>query len=265
MPSESRPAPRRKFRLVDDPDESWREFGRSDPYFGVLSTDRYRAGNLDAAALAEFFASGESHVEQVLEIVRGHVTAAPALGDALDFGCGVGRLALPLARHFRAVTGVDISDAYLAEAARNRDRQGLTNVEFVETIDGLAAQERRFDLVHSYIVFNHIPWLRGKKLIGALFALLRPGGVLAVHVLHRRHAGPTRRAVSWLRRNFLPLHWLINLGRGRPLREPLMQGNEYRLDELLPFLTGLGARHFHVRIETVPGGDSFAFVICMKG
>jgi len=152
----------------------------------------------------------------------------PRLGDALDFGCGVGRLVLPLAGHFGTVVGVDISDAYLAEAARNRDRKGVTNVEFTDSLDDLAAQRRRFDLVHSYIVFNHIPWARGKALIATLFGLLRPGGVLALHVLHKRHAGRLRRGVSWLRRNFLPLHWLINLGRGRPLKEPLCRAMNTR-------------------------------------
>ena len=265
MPSERGAGNRRKFRLVDDPDESWREFGRSDPYFGVLSADRYRAENINDAALADFFASGEQHVEQVLEIINKHLGATPAQEHALDFGCGVGRLALPLARHFSAVVGVDISDAYLAEAARNRDRKGLANIEFIDNLAGLVAQQRRFDLVHSYIVFNHIPWNHGKNLIAALFGLLRENGVLALHVLHKRHAGLVRRTVSLLRRNFLPLHWLINLGRGRPLREPLMQGNEYRLDVLLPLLTALGAQDFHIQIETVPGGDSFAFVFCRKG
>jgi SAM-dependent methyltransferase len=265
MPSEPAQAAKRRFRLIDDPDESWREFGRSDPYFGVLSIDRYRAENLDAAALDEFFASGERHVADVLATVTRHLGAAPEAGDALDFGCGVGRLALPLARHFRAVVGVDISESYIAEAVRNRDRMGLTNVQFAHRLEALTAQGRQFDLVHSYIVFNHIPWTRGKKLIGEMFALLRAGGVMAVHVLHRRHAGPFRRAVSWARRNFLPLHWLINLGRGRPVFEPLMQGNEYRLDELLPYLASLGAHNFHVHVETVPNGDSFAFLFCAKG
>ena len=144
-----------------------------------------------------------------------HLGAPPAREQALDFGCGVGRLVLPLARRFGAVVGVDVSEAYLAEAARNRDRKGLTNIEFADNLDAAAAR-RQFDLVHSYIVFNHIPWRRGKGLIAELFGLLRQNGILAVHVLHRRHAGRMRRAVSWASRNFLPLHWLINLGRGRP-------------------------------------------------
>jgi 2-polyprenyl-3-methyl-5-hydroxy-6-metoxy-1,4-benzoquinol methylase len=256
--------PRRKFRLVDDPDESWREFGRSDPYFGVLSTDRYRAANLDEAALKEFFASGDAHIARVLDIIACHLNVPTPAGDALDFGCGVGRLVLPLARRFHSVVGIDISDAYIAEAMRNRDRNGLNNIEFFGNLSPFQSNGRQFDLVHSYIVFNHIPWERGKTIIGDLFALLRPGGVLAVHVLHRRQAGPIRRAVSWARRNFAPLHWLINLGRGRRAFEPLMQGNEYPLDTVLPFLHGLGAQGFHVEIEPTQDGDLCAFIFCAK-
>lgn len=257
------PAPGRKFRLVDDPDESWREFGRSDPYFGVLSTDRYRVANLDEAALKEFFASGDAHIARVFDIIDRHLDVQTPAGDALDFGCGVGRLVLPLARRFRSVTGIDISDAYIAEAVRNRDRSGLGNIAFAENLSAIP-HGRQFDLVHSYIVFNHIPWARGKIIIGDLFALLRPGGVLAVHVLHRRQAGPLRRAVSWVRRNFAPLHWLINLGRGRRAFEPLMQGNAYPLDEVLPFLHGLGAQGFHIEIEPTQDGDLCAFIFCAK-
>ena len=256
--------PTRKFRLVDDPDESWREFGRSEPYFGVLSTDRYRAANLDETALKEFFASGDAHIARVFDIIARHMDVSKPAGDALDFGCGVGRLVLPLAGRFRAVVGIDISDAYIAEATRNRDKSGLGNVEFAETLSALA-KGRQFDLVHSYIVFNHIPWMRGKIIIRDLFSLLRPGGVLAVHVLHRRQAGMLRRAVSWARRNFAPVHWLINLGRGRHAFEPLMQGNEYPLDEVLPFLHAQGARGFHVEIEPTPDGDLCAFLFCTKG
>lgn len=251
----------RRLRLIDDPDESWRAFGREDPYFGVLSVDRYRAANLDQAALKDFFATGERHVADVLNTLRAHF-GERAMQDALDFGCGVGRLVLPLARRYGSVTGIDISEDYIAEAARNAAGEKLTNVRFVQTPGALAPGS--FDLVHSCIVFNHIPWPKGKILIGQLFGLLRPKGVMALQVLHRRRAGPARRLISWARRNFLPLHWLINLGRGRPVFEPLMQGNEYPLDELLPYLRQLGAGDFLVRIEPQEAGGFFAFVFCAK-
>ncbi len=148
------------------------------------------------------------------------MTPDSARNDALDFGCGVGRLVMPLAGRYRSVIGIDISDAYIAEAMRNRDRKGFANIDFAENLDGLIAAGRQFDLVHSCIVFNHIPWPRGQQIIADMFGLLREGGVMAVQVLHRRHAKAIRRALSLARRNFLPLHWIINLARGAPPSSP---------------------------------------------
>jgi hypothetical protein len=42
------------------------KFGKDDPYFGVLTAEKFRKKNLDRAALSEFFASGEDHVAHIL-------------------------------------------------------------------------------------------------------------------------------------------------------------------------------------------------------
>jgi 2-polyprenyl-3-methyl-5-hydroxy-6-metoxy-1,4-benzoquinol methylase len=250
-------------KLTDDTDKSWREFGRREPYFGVFSAERFRAKNLDDAALGEFFSSGESHVTEILASAR-RIAPSMTNSSALDFGCGVGRLVLPLSSAFQSVTGVDISEDYIAEAKRNCERRGITNTDFSETVEALAARGRRYDLVHSSIVFNHIPWPRGKEIIAAMFGLLNPDGVMAIQILHRHKGGLLRRMGRWARRNFLPLNWLFNMARRRPIFEPLMQGNAYPLDTLLPLLAQLGGDHIHVRPEPQPGGASFAFVFCRK-
>jgi SAM-dependent methyltransferase len=250
--------------LVDDPDESWRRFGKEDPYFGVLTAERFRKENLDEAALSDFFASGEHHVAHILDIARRHVTTDPAMGSAVDFGCGVGRLVLPLARHYGHATGIDISEDYIAEAMRNCRKAGVANVDFRESVDQLAAEGRRFDLAHSCIVFNHIPWARGREIVGGLYALLNPGGVLAIQVLHRHKRGGGRRIASWARRNFAPFNWAANILQKRPIFEPLMQGNAYPLDEILPFLADMGAQSIHVRPEAITAGQSNAFIFCGK-
>ena len=250
--------------LIDDPDESWRKFGKTDPYFGVLTADRFRKENLDEAALRDFFASGEDHVAHILEISTRYVAPSLTMKSAVDFGCGVGRLVLPLARHFDHATGVDISEDYIAEAMRNCAKHNIINIDFVESVDQLTAQGRRFDLAHSCIVFNHIPWSRGQRIITNLYELLNPGGVLAIQVLHRHTRGSLRRVVSWARRNLTPFNWVANVLQKRPLFEPLMQGNAYPLDELLPYLTALGAESMHVRPEAITAGQSFAFIFCAK-
>jgi len=249
--------------FADNSDESWRKFGKNDPYFGVITAERFRKENLDEAALSDFFSSGENHIAETLQIVRRHVAADPALGSAVDFGCGVGRLVLPLARRYSRVTGIDISDDYIAEATRNCQKQGITNADFRTSVEQLAAEGRRFDLAHSCIVFNHIPWPRGREIVGGLYAILNPGGVMAFQVMHRHKSGALRHVARHARRSFLPFNWIANVLQKRPVFEPLMQGNAYPLDELLPFLNAMGAQAIHVRIDPTDG-QSWATIFCQK-
>ena len=264
MPSKTASRPVWKLRLSDNSDDSWRQYGKNDPYFGVFSADRFRGKNLNEATLKEFFDSGETQIDEVLQAARLHVNGGMATDDALDFGCGVGRLVLPLAKRFGGATGVDISSDYRAEAKRNCDRRGIGNVSFAENLSSLLAAGRSFDFIHSSLVFNHIPWIRGQKIITEMFQLLRPGGVMAIQVLHRQEIGQLHRRARTARKSFLPLHWLINLYRGRQMFEPLMQANEYPLDELVPLLHRLGADGVYIEPQPKENREHWAFIFCMK-
>jgi 2-polyprenyl-3-methyl-5-hydroxy-6-metoxy-1,4-benzoquinol methylase len=252
-----------KLQLFDNSDASWRQYGRIDPYYGVLTVERFRNRNLNDAHLQEFFDSGEIHIDRILRTAAQHVSDAVATGDALDFGCGVGRLVVPLARRFRSVTGVDVSSEYISEAKRNCDKRDIQNVAFFENITAVRDSGRNFDFVHSCIVFNHIAWSRGQKIISEMFRLLRPGGLMAIQVLHYEEMGRLHRLARSARK-FLPLHWLSNLISGRHVFEPLMQANEYPLDELVASLHALGADGLYIEPQTSRGREHWAFIICAK-
>ena len=249
---------------VDSTDVSWRQFGENDPYFGVLTEEKFRKSNMTAETLKEFFHSGEIRVAAILATLHDHVAPALATGHALDFGCGVARLVIPLSARFDRVTGIDISEAYRSEALNNCNARGINNVEFLDELAPLQASGARFDLVHSSIVFNHIPWARGRLFILQMFDLLRPGGAMAVQVMLSRQRSTLRIAGSWLRRNCLPFNWLVNIFRGRPTFEPLIQGNVYPLEELLPQLKIRGAANFHIELEDTAEGHFFATLFCVK-
>ena len=87
----------------DDTDRDWQQFGQTDPYWAVITVDDYRKDNLTADGLDRFYDSGETHVRWFFDVVRRHIDEGFAPRSALDFGCGVGRLALPLARRCRSV------------------------------------------------------------------------------------------------------------------------------------------------------------------
>jgi SAM-dependent methyltransferase len=226
--------------LRDDHDSSWERYGREEPYYGVLSGERYRIRNLTESAKRDFFASGEKSAGRMLD------TACRRLGDpadwetALDFGCGVGRVLVPLAQRFRRVTGVDVSPSMLAEAQKNCVERGLVNVEFVRSDDDLSGLRGSFSLVHSQIVLQHIPVARGERIIARLLLLLKPGGIAALHVPFLRRSSRFRRGVAALRKRVALLNIPINLAQGKAWDEPLMQMNYYDLDRLLALFHAQG-------------------------
>ena len=109
-----------------------RDFGRDDPYFGVLSHEEYSGENLTPTGVEKFFKSGEAHVAQLLALIE-RTTIPLRSGRVLDFGCGVGRLLIPLATRFCDANGVDVSEGMLTECKKNLEHRKLTNVESFRT------------------------------------------------------------------------------------------------------------------------------------
>lgn len=213
----------------DDSDEAWKWFGEHDPYYGVLSGPEYHQENLTPERRISFFELGTIHVTRVMEIAStrlGRITT----GRCLDFGCGVGRLVIPFAARFEHVTGVDISPAMIAEARRNCAQAVVSNVEFVDTLERVTGT---FDLVHSYIVLQHIPVRRGLAIIDRLIAFAKPGGICFLHISLGRHAGAWRDIATGIRKNVKPVHWVLNLLNGKPAFMAYMQSNRYDLNSLL--------------------------------
>jgi len=210
-------------------DRDWEQWGAEDPYYGVLSRERFRTQSMSSEAREEFFRSGEAHIDQVLGKLREAFGDAYAPRSALDFGSGVGRLVIPLARRCERVAGVDVSPSMIAEAQRNCAAAQVTNAAFFESDDTLSRVPGSFDLVHSCIVLQHIPWRRGRVILRALADHVAPGGCLAVQMLTGHDASWLVRGLVRLRYSFPPANWLRNILRRRPVFEPAMQLHIYDL------------------------------------
>jgi SAM-dependent methyltransferase len=240
----------------------WEKLGRRDPYFGVLSHDKFRGEQLDAAARAEFFDSGERHVATCFETIRRCLAPAFAPRRALDFGCGVGRLVIPLARRCAEVVGADVSPSMLAEARRNCDQHAVTNAHLVEVKDGLGPVTGPFDFIHSFIVFQHIPAPEGERIVRGLLDRLEPGGVGALQFTTAQRASALRRFVRRLRWSAPVVNEVANLLKGRP-GEPLMIMDQYDLGRIWSALREHGCEHAYLR-ATDHGGNLGVMVFFEK-
>jgi SAM-dependent methyltransferase len=230
-------------------DRVWRHLGKTQPYAAIIDHDS-RAG---------FFESGERHVEEVLQLVdRVYPGFRPR--SVLDFGCGVGRLVIPFARRLDEVVGVDVSEAMLAEARRNADAQGCSNVDFVSDL-ALLADRPKFDLVHSYIVLQHIQERRGLAIVSQLVDLLGECGVGAIHVQYVRNASRLRAGGHWLRLH-LPFGQAIgNVVQGLPARSPLVEMHTYDLGDVLRLLQMKGCEDALLQFSSDPGGFLGAMIV----
>jgi len=238
---------------LNDSDRDWEAFGKRDPYFAVLTAPEFH-GALSGSAREKFFESGEEHIEMIFSIVRERLDPTFAPQSALDFGCGVGRLVIPLANRCREVTGVDVSPSMLAEARRNCDALELRNVSLVEGDDSLSRVKGAFDFVHTYIVLQHIPVERGERLIKKLAELIAPGGVGMLQVPYTTgRRSLVSRALYWSRMNLPGAKLLLNLAKRRAPGAPVMQMNAYSVTRVTDILRDAGCREIHVRFSDHDG------------
>ena len=249
---------------MKDTDRTWEYFGRTDPYFGVLTQSAYKIGEITEAARKEFFETGRRYVEFALGVAHDYLDPSFRPTRALDFGCGVGRLAIPLARICQSVVGVDVSEPMLAEARRNSLELGAHNISFVSGNDSLSAISGDFDLVNSLIVFQHIPPPRGEAILKKILGRLRDGGIGILQFTYGFASDtPWARKARIRAYKTVPMLWgLRNLLKSRPLLEPMMQMNEYHPGRLLRILHESHCHLVHLRFtETDSFGSPFYGVI----
>jgi len=167
-------------------DDEWEKWGKQDPYFGVITAEKFRSKNLNESSLVEFFESGEKHVRHVVEVSKQHLNEHFSPKHILDFGCGTGRLVIPFSRIADRVVGLDVSESMLNEARKNCEKYSATNVDLRKSDDDLSEVRGEFDLVHSCIVFQHIPFIRGRQIFSNLLSYLKDGGVCAIQLTYAK-------------------------------------------------------------------------------
>jgi len=178
----------------------WDDLATVDPLWAVLSADSKRNGGWE---LDEFFATGEAEVEHILATAT--ELGRPARREqALDFGCGVGRLTRALAKRFGETQGVDVSQRMLEQARRlNEDTPNLTFATADEPPAG------PFDLVVANLVLQHLPSRAlARAYIKRLLKAARPDGLvvfqLPTNLTLAQRIQPRRRLYAALRQHVSP-------------------------------------------------------------
>lgn len=170
---------------LDELQKSWEDFGTDNPLWAVHT-------GAEEWSEEDFFQTGRLEIEAIFAMLA-ELGADPPHGRALDFGCGTGRLSLPLSTIFDAVDGIDISAPMVKRAeAYSESTEGVdpSKVHFHVNVapDLTLFEDRTFDFVLSLIVLQHMKPEYSRDYITEFCRLVKPGGTLVFQIPARRES-----------------------------------------------------------------------------
>jgi cyclopropane fatty-acyl-phospholipid synthase-like methyltransferase len=155
-------------------DDLWERFAVENAEGAILTDEGFGQGEPD---IDRFFVLGERDATLILEQVKPWIRNTDT---AVEIGCGVGRLAIPMAQHFRRVVAIDVSRTMLDKCGANCADRGVVNVfPVVSTDAGPSAFSA--DLVYSHLVFQHLEEFEAiRRYVELAYSWLRPHGVASL-------------------------------------------------------------------------------------
>jgi SAM-dependent methyltransferase len=158
--------------------KTWKSLGQDDPYWSVLSAERFRQAEFEAHR-REFFESGNADVERMIVWMERNGLALRPGQISLEYGCGTARVTPYLARHFEMTHACDISQPHLSlarEVVRQAGLEARVTFHLIESPESVAFLPSA-DVVFTIIVLQHNPPPVIAHILDKLLALLRKGGI----------------------------------------------------------------------------------------
>lgn len=168
----------------------WAVLGSTARTWAIAECSPPRTGQSDIAAFLE---TGRVEVDRVAgRLVELGVRLEGT--EALDFGCGPGRMSQALATRYQSVRGLDISQE-MVDLARSLLPAGVgCSFDRLVTPDLARIPSNSFDLVFCVYLLQHLPaWLVRRYLV-EFARVLRPGGMVVLQF----HSSPVGVPLRWV-------------------------------------------------------------------
>ena len=158
--------------------QNWNKLGEIDPLWAILSDPRKKKNGWNKD---EFFKTGEAEIEWLMDYVGSLPLKIPR-SEALDFGCGVGRVTQALCKYFDHCSGVDIAGSMI-RLANEYNQYGDRCRYYVNGPEDLRMfSDDHFDFIYSNIVLQHMEAEYSKRYIKEFVRLLKIGGLAVFQV-----------------------------------------------------------------------------------
>jgi SAM-dependent methyltransferase len=161
--------------------QAWTHLGAAKPHFSVLTNKQYLPENIDDN-MEGFWASGEVEAARFERMLTHHGGINLSSKTCLEYGCGVGRVTMGLAKRFAQIHAYDISPEHLNLAKKRATELGHSNCTFHLCPDNPLHPLELCDFFYSRIVFQHNPPPVIKQLIRNALQALKPEGIAIFQV-----------------------------------------------------------------------------------
>jgi SAM-dependent methyltransferase len=168
--------------LLDRVRSTWVSLGITDPYWSVFTTPSYRSQtDLETPVKQEFYHTGWRELDHLQHVLKRNRLEADRIKKVIDWGCGVGRVTIPLCKTFGSCLGVDISDRHIGLARSAANKAGVSTIRFM-LVDEFLRKRERADLIYSLITLQHNPPPLIVFFLSKIFHSLRAGGIAIFQV-----------------------------------------------------------------------------------
>jgi len=155
--------------LADILKKTWSNYGKTEPYWSVLTYDNYKTKNIKTENKNEFYESGERETTWIMKEIN-DILPDFIPKKILDYGCGLGRLT----KYFSNADGCDISEPHLEIATKENPNK------FILIEPGECP--KNYDLIFSLIVLQHNHPDLMKKCIYSILESLNINGIAFLHI-----------------------------------------------------------------------------------
>jgi len=165
--------------------KEWEKNAAKDAYWAVLTSSQYEQKEWDKEI---FFQSGQQEIARLIEYIQKIPLQIDLSGNALDFGCGTGRLTQALSGRFTRVYGVDVS-ANMVEKARAALLPSMKNIELLHNpaTNLRLFKDETFNFIYSNIVMQHIALRHQMQYLEEFARVLKKGAWLVVQIPSKKN------------------------------------------------------------------------------
>ena len=160
---------------------AWEHLGDEKAHYSVLSNDDFLPDKLDGS-IDTFWGSGNTEAAQAVRALDLYGSTQLEKKVCVEYGCGVGRVTVSLAKSFKFVHAYDISRNHLDLARARANEVGATNIAFHECANDFRVAMEPCDFFYSVIVLQHNPPPVIAELIRIALTALKPGGIAMFQV-----------------------------------------------------------------------------------